>query len=354
MYVQIGCLVVAPLCPKVLPDWSGDATTSATTPVEQAAQHWADRLRRFNDRHMSKAARKKADAAAKDERIPNQAYIQAMDHGLKAGMGSSLAAFIPSQPLKPLAATEVRFFSEEVGLLPPDPGGCTLPRTRSCILDRSTGKSRYELNLAIKDGRVWRPTLITHTDQGTIGWLSLFWLYLKFHARGFMSPDPWHRIWNNAKGDLKAAGLSLTVLETTACFNLPGGPWKGCAFYFRVVEAAGEYFAKATWQDELYQQLYPRICVDKGWDQASHHRQHSVNTCFVVGCGRPVSVSCWGAPRAVVCSSCWHLLGVAFFPAPWASPHSYPRLWHMAPRSTCSRCGSSCPRARASREEASR
>ena len=73
----------------------------------------------------------------KREKVPNQYWLQALDHALVAGMHKPLGTFVAQAPVRPLQQGEKREYIESLGALPPELAGHS--RQRSCIANSITG-----------------------------------------------------------------------------------------------------------------------------------------------------------------------------------------------------------------------
>lgn len=147
---------LATLCSTVLPDGAHDAGPMSVDDAEKVALR-RSKLQKFI---ADKAdAEKKTKADKPEERVHNQWYMNGIDLALNGGTGLGLALFKLSSPVAPLTKYERRWY-----LKPGDPSEGLKPRddppgrSRSCILDLRTGKSRFELECSLdQDGMPYRP-----------------------------------------------------------------------------------------------------------------------------------------------------------------------------------------------------
>jgi len=212
--------------PQVMRDWQFMAPGQVHDDGAGAGgNQWARRV----DAFISDAP---ADCKHKRERIPNQYWLLSFENGLSVGINAKLTHFVPAQRVKPLGAGEVRYYVDALGKMPAELAGPG--RRRACVMDTATKTTRYEVPVELsEEGRLFRPSLHCHVDQGTIGWPAQAWMFLNGRLRGCMWPDFWHRCWNNCRNDLHKAGFRMLITITTVCFNLPQGPFNKASFFSR-------------------------------------------------------------------------------------------------------------------------
>ena len=126
-----------------------------------------------------------AASHAAPPRLPNKIFVQGLDHALQLGCNVKLASFIPVHILRPLAADEVRYETAATHL----PAEYTTRGElhRSCVSNRSTGKTRLELM------RPAMPNNVLHirSDRGTVGWTAWFWMFSAASVEGmFFGTSP--------------------------------------------------------------------------------------------------------------------------------------------------------------------
>ena len=75
------------------------------------------------------------------------------------------------------------------------------------------------------------PVLVLHGDEASPNLSMACWLMYKAKVRCIWMRDIYHRAWNDVSITLRRAGLWWVVLLGRVVFNLPYGPWDGCAFW---------------------------------------------------------------------------------------------------------------------------
>lgn len=220
---------------QAIPDYRKERPKGDTRQVdEQDVEFHQAKLRLFMEEHRSaedQVAVKKAQAER--QRLANQYFCQAYDHGLLSGTGRGLDFYLAPRLVQALPEGCVRYFIEK-GDEVDDwvfAGGSS---RRSCLVF-STGERILEVPRTLTDdGEPLLNSLHTACDRGSAQWPCLFWLYYEApekRIRGFLHPDRWHKLWNLTKGALKSAGLGPFVTELLLITNLNCGPWHGDAFF---------------------------------------------------------------------------------------------------------------------------
>lgn len=150
----------------------------------------------------------------------NQWFLLAFDQALEAGCGVSLAHFVPDEPLRALRPWETQYFLEEGASDMIRASGDLVGRRRSCVFDRRTGTSRFELPVQVdSDGVVSRPALHIASDDGPIGRPAMYYMMSELCIRCTRDRDQSHKKHNLTKAAALESGLWLTVLETTVGYN---------------------------------------------------------------------------------------------------------------------------------------
>eukprot|EP00971_Amphidinium_carterae_P111847 2215421-Amphidinium_carterae.2 len=90
------------------------------------------------------------------------------------------------------------------------------------------------------------------TDQGTVGWTLHF--YLLYAGCGLTwSLDPHHRLVNDVRSAIAAAGLQIHQCTATAVLNLQSGPWQSSRYATELKQVCTEYMRCETWEGQLFQ-----------------------------------------------------------------------------------------------------
>ena len=111
------------------------------------------------------------------------------------------------------------------------------------MLDKATGKTRFEVPETKVNGALQRPTLHARADQGTLGWPFLEWIYQAQGIRGSLHNDDCHRQWNNSRNAIRDAGLETALIEGIAAMSCHQGPWHGNSFFCITRDAGKWYFS---------------------------------------------------------------------------------------------------------------
>lgn len=232
-----------------------------------------------------------------------------------------LQRFIPSAPLRPLAANERRIFIEDVSA--PLPGvPAHIPRFRCVIQDLSGASRRYEAIREFNDvGELVRPSLHMHLDERSIGKPFSFLMISGGRCRATQRNDRSHRVQNDCKVSLKKSSLWWVCLESVPCLNCPSGPWMGSAFFYVVREGFFDHHKRNDYTCQLFKLLYPNIVRDSGELPAGYGSTEHQKSVYdgLVECfqhkGVYARLGRWNAwhDRVLELSSDWHawLYGVA-------------------------------------------
>ncbi len=81
-----------------------------------------------------------------------------------------------------------------------------------------------------------RRLLVLFLDEGSPQYALCLWMSYRAKIRLCSIRDPFHREWNDCQHELKKAGVWWVVITGTLCFNLPYGPWQGCAWFSKMLE----------------------------------------------------------------------------------------------------------------------
>ena len=157
---------------------------SATRPGEELSLSSKAQLRVRLERFLSNSPLH--DPADQHEvmRLANSLCIKGLDHTLSTTFGMSLRDF-RGAGISPLAPDEVRYFIDRAKL--PSSLVSRGETRRCCILNKTTGETRLELQHA---GRTPRNVLFTCSDTGSVGWQMWFWLFPCYGARGRSCQTP--------------------------------------------------------------------------------------------------------------------------------------------------------------------
>lgn len=166
---------------------------------------------------------KEASKAAAENRAANTQYCLAVDDSLQA-IGLPLSKFRASCRVGALAPNERRgsIVDSSPALPGAPPSTC---RYRSVVENTDSKERRYELPRETnKDGRLVRPAVHLHLDEGSIGKSFSMWLAAASGVRATQRNDRSHRVHNDCKVALAKSCLYWVCLETLPCFNSPSGP----------------------------------------------------------------------------------------------------------------------------------
>lgn len=205
-------------------------------------------------------ARKLTSAQA--YRAPNQHAVQALDHGLRGGLGLSVKDFVVESPPKPLASNQKRYYVEArelPGWTPPFPGE-PHSRLKSCVEEEGTENRWVEVPTIMEGGRIQRRSLHLFIDLGSVGAPAAHWLFQVAGVRGTVADDWSHSDWNIFNAAISDANLEHVVLERVLVQNTPSGPYKGAAFHQEVKSQGTKYLECADHNDPLFVALFDRIC----------------------------------------------------------------------------------------------
>lgn len=109
-----------------------------------------------------------------------------------------------------------------------------------------------------------QPVLTIAMDQGSIGMSWMWYAINKIRLRIHPLWDPSHRMWNDVRGALSAAGCWPFILIHTILLNLFLGPWNGSQWWEELCEAARLYFQESGSNDALFQHYLPALIVELG------------------------------------------------------------------------------------------
>ena len=127
--------------------------------------------------------------------------MQGKDNALQGGVNMGLASFATVNLALPLLLNEERYEVpiESLGLVVVI--GCEGAVNRSCIMNRDSGDTRFEV-----DWSAPRNVLHDYGDMGCIGFVNKFYLYTRKHLRGWWWIDPPHRRHDNVISAMEKAG----------------------------------------------------------------------------------------------------------------------------------------------------
>ena len=239
------------------------------TSTADEKERYTSELQRWCATAHAREVEARAEAAVttrKKERLSNMYWVTALDNAMKLGIGRHLSEFLPIRRLRPLGSTELRYFVADSELRE---GGDEAVR-RACLWNSETKETEVEMPREYCDDGTENPPsdMVIAIDQGSIGHPCLFWLYLRLGLRGIWSHDPWHRIWNDLKLSLIAAGLWPVVREMTVVMNSSHGPFEGAAFFQTLKNAMGELHRVSKSDNFFFDYFYEGICQD--WGQQHH------------------------------------------------------------------------------------
>ena len=119
--------------------------------------------------------------------------------------------------------------------------------------------------------------MFLHLDMGTTGWVwSQYW-FTKHTLRGWFFTDSSHRYHNDFQDSFGMARMSLLRHEMALCTSINNAPWKGCAHFGKMQDAAHEFFATKDWTNELFTAMYAFIawdCSEGALDAAFGSAEH--------------------------------------------------------------------------------
>ena len=107
-------------------------------------------------------------------------------------------------------------------------------------------------------------TLVLHLDEAAPNVSMVGWMLFAKKLRIMFTRDPFHRCWNDVKLALMASGQFWAVLLCRVVFNLPYGPWEGCAWYEKLKAAAADLVDALPLDGPIWEEFYPLICRDFG------------------------------------------------------------------------------------------
>jgi hypothetical protein len=253
---------------QVLPDWTKSAPTGSASHSEtiaKAAPFELKRLFEFMSSHdLEDENAKKRRRGDDNYRVPNQFYIQALEHSLKGGLGIDFQTFMPIRRVSALLESQTRYYvphsslAEQIPLPPNDPPD----RMRSCIVDTNSGARWLEVPISCSDGIVSRPSLHCSADKGCIGMPGLCWLFFRQGLRGCLWFDLFHEDWNGLQRSCLEAGCWTPVVERCLAMNLPHGPWAGHAFHGSIAESGQRVLDTTSADNPIFMHLFDRICCE--------------------------------------------------------------------------------------------
>ena len=217
-----------------------------------------EKVRSFLKKLDPAAPAAKKPRALREPGLPNIHQLRALDHALWETWEIDLTKFKVKRAVRALEDTEERFF-KPVAELPPKLQRISGPRIRrSCVKDNATGKTRLEV--------AWgEPRMLLHEciDMGSKGWPLRTRMYSSMLGlRGTYQNDPHHRRHDGGLNSMTASGLRLLRLEYGFAMNFVSGPWDSDAFGCTLEEALEEWYATESYDNELFELLYPRIVRD--------------------------------------------------------------------------------------------
>ena len=265
----------------MLPDYKGNVGTSGEAPTSAEREDWTERFQHFfkccerrqrpessSSSGSSSSEEEEVERSGADKRrgkkklVANAIQARALDHALLTGSGHAFRRYQLPRKIGPLGKQEERFVvdaSSVPGFTIDDedelPEG--LRPTRSCILDKSTGKTHLE-TAGMRD----HPVLFSVPDQGPCGWPLCFWLFMHCQLFGWFWGDWHHRIWNDVKLAFRHAGVWLVMLELTIVCNMFSGPFEGHAWWSAISEAAKALTRSCKYTCDMYAYFYEAICRD--------------------------------------------------------------------------------------------
>eukprot|EP00971_Amphidinium_carterae_P043357 853390-Amphidinium_carterae.2 len=180
------------MCHQVLPDWNNKkgVPLSAGTSLETELQHEQLELKLFMatlseaDRLRVPEWQRASRAKQSTKYVPNQFYVQALEHSLSCGLGITLEKFVVTDPPKPLSPSEVRYYTSSAALYPKG-APAYMAETRACVEDRITKRRRIEVpDFVLSQGMLpERPALHLCLDKGSVGFYGVQWMLQKLDIR---------------------------------------------------------------------------------------------------------------------------------------------------------------------------
>ena len=135
------------------------------------------------------------------------------------------------------------------------------------VLQTMCGKSLLDLRMP-KDRTIppdrW-PVLTLSSDQGSDCYAGQWFLRYHCDVVVLYIRDAPHRVWNDVRAALKAAGLWGTVVLVTAVLNADHGPYQESRFWQQSVESIDAYLDLVSPQTcPIYASLRTKILRDRG------------------------------------------------------------------------------------------
>ena len=175
--------------------------------------------------------------------------VQRLDHSLQVAVGFGLSQYIPSSPCGPLRDGTTRVLKKlRTG---PD-----TKQARAWLRDE-------EGNLKLEIRRDQHDSVHFACDQGSVGSLGLLWLRADLGLRCTITWDPLHRCYNDWRGALTSAGMSVCLLEWKLATSVRHGPFRQQSTHSILRATAEEYFGRIGHKDDpLFVLLYDTIVQD--------------------------------------------------------------------------------------------
>ena len=107
------------------------------------------------------------------------------------------------------------------------------------------------------------PALVLHMDEASSNMSAVSWMAYKAGLRVMCLSDPFHRCWNDCKLALLRSGQYWVVLLARVVFNLPYGPWEGCAWFEKLKSSAAGSLQLLPVDGPIWKAFYPLVASDR-------------------------------------------------------------------------------------------